>query len=324
MTQRFWSSVPTVLLTTVLGLSFAPIHQQPLMAQQISKRQGMARQKITPSVPSNPLSMQQTKLAQLLRSASEGRRDESAIAKVNVHEIAGSPTAILYVRTIPVLTFANQTQAQQVAARLNQLNANKFDANRINVSWNASSNNFTIKVDGEALVNIDRETRLAGSTNKPAVDALQATNRLRRLTGNAPPLAAIPGMPQRVQPARNNQPQRQAPQTAQRRVLPQPTGIASWYGAGFHGRRSASGEIYNQNALTAAHRQLPFGTRVRVTNLKNNRSVVVRINDRGPFIRGRVIDLSAAAARILGLTSTGVAPVQLEVVEPQQATASAQ
>ena len=322
MNQRFWSSVPTVLLTTVLGLSFAPIHQQPLMAQQINKRSGVTKQNINTGASSTILSREQTKLTQA--SIPTSGANESAIAKVNVHEIAGSPAAILYVRSIPVLTFTNQTQAQQVATRINQLNANKFDADRISVSWNASSNSFTIKVDGEALVNIDKETRLAGSTTKLAVDALQATNRLRRLMGSAPPLAAIPGMPQKVQSARNNQPQRQAPQTAQRRVLPQATGIASWYGAGFHGRRSASGEVYNQNALTAAHRRLPFGTRVRVTNLRNNRSVVVRINDRGPFIRGRVIDLSAAAARILGLTTTGVAPVQLEVVEPQQATASAQ
>ncbi len=99
-------------------------------------------------------------------------------------------------------------------------------------------------------------------------------------------------------------------------------GIASWYGPGFHGRRSANGEIYNQNALTAAHRSLPFGTQVQVTNLNNNRSVVVRINDRGPFIRGRVIDLSAAAARTIGITQTGVAPVRIDVLDLQQTTAS--
>ncbi len=95
------------------------------------------------------------------------------------------------------------------------------------------------------------------------------------------------------------------------------TGIASWYGPGFHGRRSASGERYNQNAMTAAHRSLPFGTMVRVTNTKNGRSVVVRINDRGPFIRGRVIDMSAAAARVLGMVQSGVAPVRIEVIGRQ-------
>ena len=96
------------------------------------------------------------------------------------------------------------------------------------------------------------------------------------------------------------------------------SGWASWYGPGFHGNRSASGEIYNQNALTAAHRSLPFGTKVRVINTRTGSSVVVRINDRGPYIGGRIIDLSAAAARILGVMKTGVAPVRVEVLSNQR------
>lgn len=91
-------------------------------------------------------------------------------------------------------------------------------------------------------------------------------------------------------------------------------GMASWYGPGFHGRQSASGERFNQNALTAAHRNLPFGTKVRVTNLNNGRSVVVRINDRGPYAGGRIIDLSAAAAKMLGMIQSGVAPVEVQVL----------
>jgi rare lipoprotein A len=92
------------------------------------------------------------------------------------------------------------------------------------------------------------------------------------------------------------------------------TGRASWYGPGFHGRRTASGEVFNQNALTAAHRTLPFGTRVRVVNVSNHREVVVRINDRGPFTGGRVLDLSAEAARAIGLDRAGVGPVRVEVL----------
>ena len=91
-------------------------------------------------------------------------------------------------------------------------------------------------------------------------------------------------------------------------------GQASWYGPGFHGRRTANGEIYNQNAMTAAHRYLKFGTKVRVTNLNNGRSVIVRINDRGPFAKGRVIDVSAAAARSLGMIRSGVAPVEVTIL----------
>lgn len=88
-------------------------------------------------------------------------------------------------------------------------------------------------------------------------------------------------------------------------------GIASWYGPRFHGRRTASGERYNMNDLTAAHRTLPFGTLVEVRNVRNGRSVVVRINDRGPYSKNRVIDLSFAAAREIGAVLPGTAPVEL-------------
>jgi rare lipoprotein A len=91
-------------------------------------------------------------------------------------------------------------------------------------------------------------------------------------------------------------------------------GVAGWYGEEFHGRETASGERFDMYAYTAAHRELPFGTRVRVTNLRNGRHVVVRINDRGPFVRGRVIDLSYIAARDLGMLKTGLEEVRLEMV----------
>jgi rare lipoprotein A (peptidoglycan hydrolase) len=106
----------------------------------------------------------------------------------------------------------------------------------------------------------------------------------------------------------------QSPQLSQTAFNCQKRGMASWYGPQFQGTRTASGEIFNQHSMTAAHRSLPFGTRVRVTNLNNKRSVVVRINNRGPFIGGRVIDLSTGAASVLGVTKTGVAPVRLDVL----------
>jgi rare lipoprotein A len=96
------------------------------------------------------------------------------------------------------------------------------------------------------------------------------------------------------------------------RPHPQQFGVASWYGSGFHGQPTASGEIYNQNALTAAHPTLPLGTRVEVTNLANGKSVQVRINDRGPFVRGRKIDLSRGAARKLGMINPGVSRVRIK------------
>lgn len=89
-------------------------------------------------------------------------------------------------------------------------------------------------------------------------------------------------------------------------------GYASWYGPGFHGRRTANGERYNQNALTAAHKSLPFDTKVRVINLENDREVIVRINDRGPYVRGRIIDLSKKAAKELAMLGSGTAKVRIE------------
>jgi rare lipoprotein A (peptidoglycan hydrolase) len=92
------------------------------------------------------------------------------------------------------------------------------------------------------------------------------------------------------------------------------SGTASWYGPRFHGKKTASGEIYDQYKLTAAHKTLPLGTKARVTNLDNGTTVEVEINDRGPFIEGRIIDLSRAAAGALGFVESGTAPVEVEPI----------
>ena len=88
--------------------------------------------------------------------------------------------------------------------------------------------------------------------------------------------------------------------------------MASWYGPKFHGKLTASGEVFNQEKFTAAHQTLPWGSRVKVTNLANGKSVDVRINDRGPFGKGRIIDLSRAAARALGMVGQGITTVRVE------------
>lgn len=98
-------------------------------------------------------------------------------------------------------------------------------------------------------------------------------------------------------------------------------GEASWYGPGFHGKKTASGERFNQHGLTAAHRKLPLGTKAKVTNLDNGKTVEVKINDRGPYVRGRIIDLSKAAAERLGMKDAGTTPVRLEVTKPPAASA---
>ena len=92
-------------------------------------------------------------------------------------------------------------------------------------------------------------------------------------------------------------------------------GMASWYGSEFHGRPTASGEIYNMNDMTAAHNSLPLGSRVMVTNLENGKSIEVTINDRGPFVPGRIIDLSYASAKVLDLDGKGIGTVKIEPID---------
>ena len=118
--------------------------------------------------------------------------------------------------------------------------------------------------------------------------------------GHVEPATAAPAMVQR-----------QTPSLAE-------TGTASWYGSWHQGRLTASGERFNARAFTAAHRTLPFGTIIRVTNLATGEMVKVRVNDRGPYIRGRTLDLSAAAAKALGITKDGVARVRIEMFAADQ------
>ncbi|MFZ4800493.1 MAG: septal ring lytic transglycosylase RlpA family protein [Chlorobium sp.] len=100
-----------------------------------------------------------------------------------------------------------------------------------------------------------------------------------------------------------------------KRTVAASEGVASFYSGQFHGRKTANGETFSKDQLTAAHPSLPFGTWVRVTNLSNGKDVVVRINDRGPFVKGRIIDLSAGAAKEIGIMQTGVVQVKLEALK---------
>ena len=102
---------------------------------------------------------------------------------------------------------------------------------------------------------------------------------------------------------------------ADRKPMSTETGLASWYGPPYHNRRASNGEVYNMHAMTAAHRTLPLGSIVRVTNVKTGSSAVVRITDRGPFIEGRIIDLSLAAAKATDVWKAGIAQVRLDVLK---------
>jgi rare lipoprotein A len=315
MNQKNWNRLSATVLATGLGLvssslvaTASPIARQVAEPDWISE-QGGDTSRTAIQLPT-----------------------ESAIAQIETHEFDGRPAATLYVRNIPILTFLSnaadsttespESRATSLANRLNQLARSGVDANSISVNWIADGDRYAIQVGQETLVELDPNTILPDITANTEQDALQATNRLRRVMGNAPPLQQIAGKPEapvQVTP----QPKVSPKQTAQEPVLFEMDGWASWYGPGFDGAMSASGEVFDQYALTAAHRDLPFDTLVRVTNLDNGRSVVVRINDRGPFIPEREIDLSAGAAEEIGMMASGTAPVAIEVLgSPQSMTPS--
>ncbi len=199
--------------------------------------------------------------------------------------------------------------ATTVAAQINQLSQSGSAIGDITVHWAGKGDQarYEIRVAGKPLVTLNKNVVLAGQQKQTELNALQATNRLRRLIANASPLSQIADKP-KFQSVTQDQ------QVALGPVRLTVNGYASWYGPGFHGNLSANGEVFNQYAMTAAHKSLPFGTKVRVTNMDNGRSVVVRISDRGPYVGGRVIDLSLGAAQLIGLTSSGVAPVRLEIL----------
>ncbi len=277
----------------------------------------------------------------------------SSSVLVHAHEIDGRRAATLYVKDIPVLTFigtnvdslSNSSDAVSLAAAdpslalaantaepgdvLNtslendpvlrasslgeMLESGEIEATELSVRWNEDGDNegYIVTLAGEDLIALDSRTILPDTTSDLAEDALQVTNRLRRLLGGADPVSEIEGLPE-PEPVVEVAPAAAAPQ--QVAIISSNVGGASWYGPGFHGRMSANGEYFDQYALTAAHRTLPFGTLVQVTNVYNGRQVTVRINDRGPYAGDRIIDLSMAAADQIGLVDSGVGTVQLDVL----------
>ncbi len=255
------------------------------------------------------------------------------------HDVDGRQAATLYVKDIPVLTFlgtdvdslANGTEGSAIAVSETtsavtpsaevlennpvlratelgaQLDLERIEATDISVRWQEDTEDFMVTVADQDLIALDSRTILADTTDDAAEDALQVTNRLRRLLGDADPVSEIENMPE-------PEPVVEVAPVQQVAIVSSTVGGASWYGPGFNGRRTANGETFNQYALTAAHRTLPFGTRVLVTNLYTGRQVTVRINDRGPYAGNRVIDLSAGAAAEIGLINSGVGTVQLDVL----------
>jgi rare lipoprotein A len=324
MIEKTWRCLLLALITT-FPLAVVPFNA-PVKADTNSKLS-------SDSLISSTLKIGET------RSQSLTRPEGDAIAKIHSHKINGNPAATVYVKNLPVLTFVSPVQtvkypsskgssklpsrdnsqlesyisvdpterATAIAALFNQLARNGFDENTIVPVW--QSGFYAIQLGNEVSVRLDSSLIVLDSTKNKANDALATANLLRRLIGNAKPLTTIAGAP--VAKVAKIRPSYSLPVAVVSQVV---SGMASWYGPGFHGGYTANGERFNQYTLTAAHPHLPFGTPVRVTNTYNGRSVVVRINDRGPYSGGRVIDLSKGAAQVIGLVSSGVAPVRLEIM----------
>ena len=287
------------------------------------------------------------------RSQSLTRTQDDSIARIHTHKLNGKNAATVYVRGIPVVTYieseepvksaadvsknknnikensesvkissngldANSSEhlltspnpverATAAAAMINQLNRDGLDPKTIVPAW--KNGNYVINLGDRATLKFDQQALFPEPQQSKNLDVLESANLLRRLLGGANPVSEVVNAP-KSQIATNSS----FSPTLSSRVIGVMSGMASWYGPGFDGNYSASGEIFNANDLTAAHPSLPFGTIVRVVNMDNNQSVVVRINDRGPYAHGRVIDISTAAANVIGLISSGVAPVRLEVL----------
>lgn len=336
MTKQLVSSITATVLTTWLGSAGIATAQTLESANNVTAAANAA-----PLETLVAADVQETVSDGAVETASSPRMPRVTIAPplttLFPHTVGTSTAATLYVRNIPVLTFLAESsshapsmdtgfitpdqvisgeiattpdhplaRAAAVAHKINQLPPET--AVELTLKWNGEAKSYWVMRGEEAIAPIDAQHILPDSTKNWDQDALQVTNRLRRLVGGAGPLAMgnIVPRPQSQFPT--------TPSTAVQSTGQAQRGMASWYGPGFHGRRSASGERFNQNAMTAAHRTLPFGTQVRVTNLRTGASVVVRINDRGPFTRGRVIDLSRAAAGAIGMIGSGVAPVEVEIL----------
>lgn len=336
MPKKTWSCLFSALLTTFSSVAFG-FHTTSVKAEPEAQLKVLStaspatkvEAKLQDSSDASPV----LKVGET-RSQSIARSQNDAIARIYPHVVRGRSAATVYVRNIPVFTFLGSNSSENsrskalsptklpsnvtttapsaesknpverataVAASINQLKRDGLNASTINPVW--ESGHYAIKFGDKATVKFDRNVVFSDTLADRTEDVLGATNLLRRLMGDAPPVGEIA-----------NGSQRSVGASVISRAVQVFSGMASWYGPGFSGNYSASGELFNQYDLTAAHRSLPFGTAVRVTNVDNGRSVVVRINDRGPFAHGRVIDLSTAAAQVIGLISAGVAPVKLEVL----------
>ncbi|MFQ3614621.1 MAG: septal ring lytic transglycosylase RlpA family protein [Cyanobacteriota bacterium] len=256
-----------------------------------------------------------------LKIGEQQQQTSQPISTLYDYEMDGQQVVTVYVRDLPVVSFVEQPEldtplerATSLVAQLNQMAQGSLKDTTITLDWadpKATEQKsgvplYAIHVNEEELLRIDAGVLLVDN-QRPVDTAVLAANRLRRLLLDAPPIQApaLPQSPTLTATARQPEGVQQEPVPTPTRVVgPVQEGIASWYD--LHKTR---------HEMTAAHPTLPFGTEVRVTNVENGRQAIVRINDRGPFIPGRIIDVSIRAAEVLGMVRSGVAPVRVEVVQ---------
>jgi rare lipoprotein A len=323
------------MISSKLGTVFAALICTAAIGADVHP--GLTQQQPSPlesQIASNPGKLRTLGLKSTTSTATAA--STASVVKIYNHEIQGQPAATLYVRNLPILTFleapattptqtaqlvsthqnspASLSKAETIATQLDQLYRSGKAAEGIKVIWQgdktSSKGQYVVTAGKLPIATIDATTTYAKTTSNAEQDALLVANRLRRLLSSGPeaaPIKNVEGKPKPAAAAANEG-------DGAWNVTKVYKGDASWYGPGFDGNLTANGERFNQNALTAAHPSLPFGTQIRVTNQYNGRSVVVRVNDRGPYAGGRIIDLSAGSADAIGLTSSGVAPVSLEVL----------
>lgn len=290
-----FSSTPAVTMPAVV----APAESQPAASKPTV---------LSSSVRQSPEARRQTAVMNYLRTRPERQQVQTPTQETYVLHTVDSPSlnqAVFMINDQEVFRFRSSIgfltpylRAKQVGHRLALLLKNTPLANSVEVR-KESETLYALLVAGNVLTYADAKTAVAQDLTAEALANRWAEALKQALHAYQP-----------VQHPRWKQ-----KQVAQKL---QPTavfkGMASWYGPGFHGHLSADGSRFNQQSMTAAHRTLPFGTLVRVTNLTNHKSCVVKITDRGPFVGGRLIDVSKGAAAAIGLIAQGVARVQLEVL----------
>jgi len=334
---RVWVGV------TQIGLGLAAATAVGGNVQPAWSEQGTVKA-AEPTLPATPLKVGET------RSQGMQRVSRDSLTRVVPHTENGRAAATVFLRGLPVITYLgpagepttaiptandvkvanpaerlktegtggpetlrglqvvpNPTERAAIAAAtLTELSRSGLAADSVQAVW--QDGRFWIRLGDRAQFVLEEGVQLPNTTGDREQDALQMANLLRRLLGNAAPLPRVANVPPRpVAPAIASVPAVGRP----RRVF---SGLASWYGPGLYGRPTATGRPLARNSFHAAHPYLPLGTKVRITNVTNGRSAVLRVEDRGPFHGNRLLDITEAAARALDMLSAGLATVRVEVL----------